>query len=809
MQKEVIIIDVKTEAGRAELKKLKGEVQGVNKQVGSTSKGFTGVFSAITGGVTQAIPALNGLKTALLSTGIGAIVIAVGSFVALLGKAVNKSTDFAKAMSGVKAVIGDVSDNEFSALIQSAKDFGSSTAFTAVQVAELQTELAKLGFTTQEILNAQGATLDLAASLDVSLADAATLAGSTLRSFGLDTSETQRVVDVLAKSTSKSALDFSSLTESLKLVAPTARALGIDIEQTAAMLGVLANNGLKGSVAGTGLAKAFIALNQKGVSLEKALSKVASSSNQLNTAIELVGIVGAKALLTLSTGGADVDVLTEALLGAEGAAKLLAETRLDNLAGDTTKLASAWEGFLLNIESGDGVLTKLARGTIQLLTNSLDFLQKSFALTAFTFQDNWRSIGEYTSAGVQIVGSYFKGLGEQINLFSNKAKLAISDIPLLGDGLDRKTIEKNISESKKLIENYAIAVGAGFQRITKENLMRQSSSGRFALQQQKEIDNLSLKQTQAKLLDDLEIEEKATDEQKEIERKRAEEVQKIREKLFKEQRDLDAKTEEEKLQLGRTRALLELDNIKLNVTERRELELQINNLYDQKEAELAILKADKKTEDDLKAKEIQNKLNKDKINALNELAKAEAEIQEKERQQKLTTLDTIRYTAGEESAIGKAAFLIKQLMVLDQMKLDILELSSKANKTVAIASLNAAESGTSVSKGFGAAIATLNPVVVAGYALSAGLVVASMIKAVKKAKSTASQFGGGFSSSVSAPSLPAVSAPDFNIVGQSGANQLAESIGSQEKKPLKAYVVSGDVTTAQAMERNIIASASI
>jgi len=791
MQKEVIIIDVKTEAGRAELKKLKGEVQGVNKQVGATSKGFTGVFSAITGGVTQAIPALNGLKTALLSTGIGAIVIAVGSFVALLGKAVNKSTDFAKAMSGVKAVIGDVSDNEFSALIQSAKDFGSSTAFTAVQVAELQTELAKLGFTTQEILNAQGATLDLAASLDVSLADAATLAGSTLRSFGLDTSETQRVVDVLAKSTSKSALDFSSLTESLKLVAPTARALGIDIEKTAAMLGVLANNGLKGSVAGTGLAKAFIALNQKGVSLEKALSKVASSSNQLNTAIELVGIVGAKALLTLSTGGADVDVLTEALLGAEGAAKLLAETRLDNLAGDTTKLASAWEGFLLNIESGDGVLTKLARGTIQLLTNSLDFLQKSFALTAFTFQDNWRSIGEYTSAGVQIVGSYFKGLGEQINLFSNKAKLAISDIPLLGDGLDRKTIEKNISESKKLIENYAIAVGAGFQRITKENLMRQSSSGRFALQQQKEIDNLSLKQTQAKLLDDLEIEEKATDEQKEIERKRAEEVQKIREKLFKEQRDLDAKTEEEKLQLGRTRALLELDNIKLNVTERRELELQINNLYDQKEAELAIVQSDKATA--LAEKQAAEQKKIDEKALADKLLIDEAKIQSQFQLVALYSeaMRAISFIFERGTAASKAAA--------------ISEVAINAGLGFANALTIAQKSASAT----GPAAAFAFPVFYASQ-------IASVLGAVGQAKNILSTVKGGSNLPFingprggSTQTASNISAPSFNIVGQSGTNQLAESIGSQEKKPLKAYVVSGDVTTAQAMERNIIASASI
>lgn len=260
----------------------------------------------------------------------------------------------------------------------------------------------------------------------------------------------------------------------------------------------------------------------------------------------------------------------------------------------------------------------------------------------------------------------------------------------------------------------------------------------------------------------------------------------------------------------------EIEQAVIGAAQKLQIQTELINREVENEIEKNTLLLAAKKEYDLEIKAINDRIaaaleeeRQKEIKAEQERQAERNAIAEQERQQKLTTLDTIRYTAGEESAIGKAAFLIKQLMVLDQMKLDILELSSKANKTVAVANLNAAENGTSIAKGFGASLATLSPVVIAGYALSAGLVVASMVKAVKKAKSTASQFGGGFSSSVSAPSLPAVSAPDFNIVGQSGTNQLAESIGSQEKKPLKAYVVSGDVTTAQAMERNIIASASI
>jgi len=54
-----------------------------------------------------------------------------------------------------------------------------------------------------------------------------------------------------------------------------------------------------------------------------------------------------------------------------------------------------------------------------------------------------------------------------------------------------------------------------------------------------------------------------------------------------------------------------------------------------------------------------------------------------------------------------------------------------------------------------------------------------------------------------------VQPPDFNIIGSTGVNQLAEVIGGTTQQPIKAYVVSSDVTTAQELDRNIIDSASL
>jgi hypothetical protein len=54
-----------------------------------------------------------------------------------------------------------------------------------------------------------------------------------------------------------------------------------------------------------------------------------------------------------------------------------------------------------------------------------------------------------------------------------------------------------------------------------------------------------------------------------------------------------------------------------------------------------------------------------------------------------------------------------------------------------------------------------------------------------------------------------IQAPDFNVVGQGGVNQLGQVIGAQFGQPLRAYVVSGDISTAQELDRSITTGATI
>jgi len=80
--------------------------------------------------------------------------------------------------------------------------------------------------------------------------------------------------------------------------------------------------------------------------------------------------------------------------------------------------------------------------------------------------------------------------------------------------------------------------------------------------------------------------------------------------------------------------------------------------------------------------------------------------------------------------------------------------------------------------------------------------------AVKNIVSTKVPGGGAGVAGVSAAAAsPVAQAPAFNVVGQSPLNQIAETLNNQP--PTKAYVVSGEVTTAQQLDRNIINESGI
>tara|TARA_B110000285_G_scaffold51893_1_gene59041 strand:- start:1122 stop:3482 length:2361 start_codon:yes stop_codon:yes gene_type:complete len=781
---KVVTLEVRTGSSQKDVESLGKGLQKVDKSVDKIStksskagKGLIGMFTGVKTAVLNAVPALRTFTAALFSTGIGALVVALGAFIGLMSKALNKSKDFSKALSALKAVSGST-EQEMQALNQQAKELGSTTAFTATQVVELQTELAKLGFAASDIKNSTPSILDLAASLEVDLASAAEFTGSVVRSFGLTTQETQRVVDVMAESTSSSALNFSALTESMKIAAPTSKALGISVEKTTALLGVLADTGLKGSIAGTGLSKTFIALNKEGISLEQAMIKVKTSSNQLNTAVELVGIVGAKSLLNLANAGDKIGDLEEKFNNAAGAAKRIADLRLDNLTGDLTKLSSAWEGFLLNLEDGSGLLNKISRGGVTLLTNGLS------GLVTLTngLSDAWvigtTIITEKFNVARNILGSGFDLLGSKIKSFGLSVLLSLSEVPLLGKAIDGEKIKENLATVEKELVDSSLRLQTALDSNFNTTIRAAEINAKL------DADRIiSLAKATADAVDDIiEIADEEIDSGVD---KAAQRVIEFKKKLKKTVDDYNAKTELEKIELDRARHLAELNQLELDTIEKEELKKQINDLYN-------------------------SKVKEEKASLEEQALKQEEFTAQRKKQLINEGLDAIVSAAGQESAIGKAVFIAKQAMLVKEQIAD-------ARATLSKITLRASAAGVDVASGAAKSASALpfpaNIPLIIGFAVQAAGIFSSIKSAVNAAKGSASKMGAsGGGSSVSSPRISASAAslpPAFNVVGASETNQLAQSIGQDEKQPIKAFVVSNDVSDAQSLDRNIIESASI
>lgn len=94
-------------------------------------------------------------------------------------------------------------------------------------------------------------------------------------------------------------------------------------------------------------------------------------------------------------------------------------------------------------------------------------------------------------------------------------------------------------------------------------------------------------------------------------------------------------------------------------------------------------------------------------------------------------------------------------------------------------------------------------------ALTIGSTIASSIKSIQAIKGDSKSVSGSSSAigSAGGGGGAAPTAPTFNVVGNSGINQIAQTLGQQQ--PVQAYVVANQVTTQQALDRNIVTNASL
>lgn len=348
---------------------------------------------------------INGLKS-VASTGLKATGAAIGGvstgLMALGGYAVKVGASFEQGMSKVSAISG-ATGTQLDALTEKAKEMGRKTKFSATESAEAMQYMAMAGWKTGDMLNGIEGIMNLAAASGEDLASTSDIVTDALTAFGMKASDSGRFADVLAQASSNANTNVGMMGETFKYVAPVAGALGFSAEDTAVAIGLMANSGIKASQAGTSL-RAMLsrlakptdevqgAMEKLGVSLTdshgnmKTLDTIMKSlregfsglskAEQVELATSLAGQEAMSGLLAIvNASDDDFNKLKDSIYNCDGAAAQMAETMQDNLTGKLTILQSTAEGLGIELyESIESPLKKLAQVGIDSLNQLTEAL---------------------------------------------------------------------------------------------------------------------------------------------------------------------------------------------------------------------------------------------------------------------------------------------------------------------------------------------------------------------------------------------------------------------------------------------------
>ncbi|HMJ67583.1 MAG TPA: phage tail tape measure protein [Cyclobacteriaceae bacterium] len=307
--------------------------------------------------------------------------------------------DFERQMDTVAAISGATGE-DLKKLQDNAVNLAG--AFRSIDIAKMETELARLGFSTGEIINSTKAIVDLATATGEDLAKSAEIVGSTLRAFQIDAQESGRVAEVMAIGFNTSALALDNFGEAMKYVAPVANAANLSLEQTTALLGVLADNGVKGSMAGTSLRKIISDLGQGAAPiLNQRLKEMAAAGLSGADAMTEVGRTAYTSLLILANNTQKVEEAIQAQKTMKGTLAETAAIMQDNLQGDVDKLNAAWDRMFI---TGSGLIP-IFRSLTQSTTSFVNSLsgavaqQEQFERLLRKLQTNAANQGSFMNFG--------------------------------------------------------------------------------------------------------------------------------------------------------------------------------------------------------------------------------------------------------------------------------------------------------------------------------------------------------------------------------------------------------------------------
>jgi TP901 family phage tail tape measure protein len=171
--------------------------------------------------------------------------------------ATKAATEYGSAMTQVQAA-SDASAKQMDKLRNMAMGMAERFGVSGIEAAGALEDLVKAGLTPAQI--AAGGleqALTLAATGQMTAADASTVLTNALATYGLKAKQSQQVTDSMSAAANATTASVSSLAQGLGNVGPVASQAGLSIQDTAAALGALDQQGIKAAEGGTAL-KTFL-----------------------------------------------------------------------------------------------------------------------------------------------------------------------------------------------------------------------------------------------------------------------------------------------------------------------------------------------------------------------------------------------------------------------------------------------------------------------------------------------------------------------------------------------------------------------
>lgn len=367
-----------------------------------------------------------------------------------------RAIELEKAFADLSAVAG-VSKDDIELLKNEVFAVAGVTSFTATEIVALQKELAKLGTSTDDIVNLTGPIALLAQALGEEPGGVAATLKKTLNQFQATSEESNRFANVLLGAVNETALSMQDLGTALSYVGPLASQMGVSIEETVSLLGILADNGFKASKAGTGLRQFFITAAKDGRPFNEFLEDLAQRNLDVSDNIELFNKTGASQALVIENNTERLAELVNEMGDMDRLLRSNAE-QMSSTQGQLDLLASAYdkarirfsdyitqtEFFLELLERLDPESAGQARA-FKFLANATDEGTESFnklttALVGFQTTEDEVTAGlearwQILAEGSGLSAKQIKNLKNQYDeLIKSGSKMSLSDFLSLQAG---------------------------------------------------------------------------------------------------------------------------------------------------------------------------------------------------------------------------------------------------------------------------------------------------------------------------------------------------------------------------------------